>query len=101
MQQAAAAMEAAGVAGRRLVFVPAGAEADLRLAVLPDSPRPDAIWLLPSSGLIAETDWAATPSVSTADKDPGELAAAFEDLFRDVAKALNLMKIGAASGGEG
>ena len=39
-------------AGPRLIFVPAGAEADLRLAVLPDSPRPDAIWVLPGTCLL-------------------------------------------------
>jgi hypothetical protein len=39
------------VTGPRLNFVAPGAEADLRLAVLPDSPRPDAIWVLPATGL--------------------------------------------------
>ncbi|HSF63841.1 MAG TPA: caspase family protein, partial [Paracoccaceae bacterium] len=68
----AAALEAAMEAlraevGPRLTFVPAGAEADLRLAVIEGSPRPDAIWVLPGTGW--SEDLAQTPSVSTADKD--------------------------------
>lgn len=82
--------------GPRLNFVAAGAEADLRLAVLPDSDRPDAIWVLPSTGL-AE-DLATTPSVSTADKSGDELALTLADTLNHMAKALNLMKLGAAVG---
>ncbi|MEZ5798611.1 MAG: caspase family protein [Paracoccaceae bacterium] len=83
-------------AGPRLAFVPAGAEADLRLAVLPDSPRPDAIWVLNSTGL-AE-DLAVTPSVSTGDKAPDELALVLADTLTAMARALNLMKLGGAVG---
>jgi hypothetical protein len=100
---APAAALAAGIgalteaAGPRLRFVPAGAEtADLRLAVIPDSPRPDAIWVLPPSGL-AE-DLAATPSVGTADKDPAALGATLADTLNRMAKAINLLKLGAAVG---
>ncbi len=83
-------------AGPRLTFVSAGAEADLRLAVIPDSPRPDAIWVLPSTGL-AE-DLATTPSISTADKDAGTLAATVADTLATMSKALNLLKLGNAVG---
>lgn len=83
-------------AGARLSFVAAGAEADLRLAVIPDSPRPDAIWVLPSTGL-AE-DLTTTPSVGTAGKDGAELAATLADTLAHMSKALNLMKLGGAVG---
>ncbi|MFZ1468605.1 MAG: caspase family protein [Paracoccaceae bacterium] len=85
--------------GPRLVFVDAGAEADLRLAVLSDSPRPDAIWVLPATGL-AE-DLATTPSVSTADKDADQLAETLGDTLTRMSRALNLMKLGAAVGDGG
>lgn len=83
-------------AGPRLVFVAADQDADLRLAVIPDSARPDAIWVLPSTGL-AE-DLGATPSVSTADKDGAELAAVLADTLVTMARAQNLMKLAGAVG---
>lgn len=83
-------------AGPRLIFVPAGAEADLRLAVLPDSPRPDAIWVLPATGLADDLD--STPSVSTADKDAETLGVTLADTLTTMAKAINLQKLGAAVG---
>ncbi len=83
-------------AGPRLIFVPGSADADLRLAVLPDSPRPDAIWVLPSTGL-AE-DLGSTPSVSTADKDSETLSLALADTLTTMARAQNLLKLGAAVG---
>jgi hypothetical protein len=83
-------------AGPRLIFVAADQEADLRLAVLPDSPRPDAIWVLPATGL-AE-DLGATPSVSTGDKDGAELAAVLADTLTTMARAQNLMKLAGAVG---
>ncbi len=86
-------------AGPRLTFVPASDEADLRLAVLPDSPRPDAIWVLPSTGLAEDLD--TTPSVSTADKDGATLAATLADTLTTIARAQNLLKLGAAVGSEG
>lgn len=89
----------AEAAGPRITFVPAGAEADLRLAVIPDSPRPDAIWVLPSTGLA--DDLAATPSVGTTDKGPEDLAATLADTLGHMAKALNLLKLGAGVGGDG
>jgi hypothetical protein len=83
-------------AGPRLNFVKSSEDADLRLSVLPDSPRPDAIWVLPSTGL-AE-DLGSTPSVSTGDKDGAELAAVLADTLTTMARAQNLLKLGAAVG---
>lgn len=83
-------------AGPRLNFVASDQDADLRLAVLPESPRPDAIWVLPGTGL-AE-DLGATPSVSTADKDGETLAVTLADTLTTMARAQNLLKLGAAVG---
>jgi hypothetical protein len=91
----AAAMDQLKVeSGPRLIFVPAGDEADLRLAVLPDSPRPDALWVLPATGLSGNL--ATTPSVSTGDKDAATLGTVLADTLVQMAKAINLMKLGAA-----
>lgn len=94
LEAALAALKAAS--GPRLVYVAAGGEADLRLAVIKHSPRPDAIWVLPPTGLIA--DFASTPSVSTADKDPAALAETLADTLTTMARAINLQKLGAAVG---
>jgi Caspase domain len=83
-------------AGARLNFVSADQDADLRLAVLPDSPRPDAIWVLPGTGL--SDDLSTTPSVSTTDKDGAALAATLADTLTTMARAQNLLKLGAAVG---
>ncbi|MEO5614033.1 MAG: caspase family protein [Cypionkella sp.] len=92
-----AAMEALKAAsGPRLVYVAAGEEADLRLAVIKNSPRPDAIWVLPATGLVA--DFATTPSVATADKDAAELGEVLADTLTKMARAINLQKLGAAVG---
>lgn len=85
-------------AGPRIHFVPAGQEADLRLAVLPDSPRPDAIWVLPATGLA--DDLSATPSVGTEGKDGETLALTLADTLNHMAKALNLLKLGAGVGSD-
>lgn len=83
-------------AGPRLVFVPAGQEADLQLAMLPESARPDAIWVLPGTGLAG--DLGGVPSVSTADKDAATLGAVLADTLTTMARAINLQKLGAAVG---
>jgi hypothetical protein len=88
--------ELQGAAGPRLAFVEPDQEADLRLAVLPESPRPDAIWVLPSTGL-AE-DLGATPSVSTRDKDGAELVTVLADTLTTMARAQNLLKLAGAVG---
>ena len=82
--------------GARLVYVAAGEEADLRLAVIKDSPRPDAIWVLPATGLVQ--DFATTPSVSTADKSAAELGEVLADTLITMARAINLQRLGAAVG---
>jgi hypothetical protein len=82
--------------GPRILFAEPGAEADLRLAVIPDSPRPDAIWVLPSTGL--SENLAATPSVSTADKSPEDLGYALSLTLGHMARAINVLKLGAAVG---
>ncbi|MBL4916172.1 caspase family protein [Szabonella alba] len=84
-------------AGPRLAFVAPGDAADLRLAVIPDSPRPDAIWILPATGL-AE-DLGQTPSVATTHKTGEELAVTLADTLIHMAKAINLLKLGAAVSG--
>jgi len=84
-------------AGPRLMFVLAGIPADLTLAVLPDSPRPDAVWVLPGTGL-ADTDYASIPSVTTADKDAATLGATLADTLNTMARAINLLKLGASVG---
>ncbi len=94
LEQAMQALKAAS--GPRLVYVAAGDDADLRLAVIKDSSRPDAIWVLPSTGLVA--DFVTTPSVSTADKDAGELGQVLADTLTTMARAINLQKLGAAVG---
>ncbi len=83
-------------AGPRLNFVAAGQEADLALAVLPDSGRPDAIWVLSGTGLME--DAATTPSIGTKGKAPDEVAMTVADTLDRMAKALNLMKLGDAIG---
>lgn len=92
----AALAELQEAAGPRLAFVAAEQEADLRLAVLPESPRPDAIWVLPATGL-AE-DLGATPSVSTGDKDGAGLASVLADTLVTMARAQNLLKLAGAVG---
>ena len=87
-----------GGAGPRLVFVAPGQDADLRLAVIPDSARPDALWILPSTGLA--DDLARTPSVTTADKTPAALAEALDDTLLRMSKVVSVLKLGEAVGGE-
>ncbi len=84
------------ITGPRLNFVAAGEPADLRLAVLPESPRPDALWVLPETGLA--DDLSQTPSVSTADKTPDLLAETLGDTLNTMARALNLLRLGDAVG---
>lgn len=83
--------------GPRITFVPAGQPADLRLAVIPDSPRADAIWFMPASGLIEEDGYDALFSISTADKSTAKLGEIFSENLAYMSKALNLMKVGAAT----
>lgn len=96
-----ARLQADEVLGPRLRFVPAGQAADLRMAILPDSPRPDAVWMLPAAGVVDETMLAATPSVSTGDKDDAALGEVLADTLTHIAKVTNVLKLGQAFDGEG
>lgn len=84
----------------RIQLVEAGQPADLRLAVLPDSDRPDAIWILPSTGLMSSSAFAATPSVDTLGKTPEVLADALADSLARIARVQNLLKLGGAYSGD-
>ncbi|TNF18188.1 MAG: caspase family protein [Rhodobacteraceae bacterium] len=87
-----------GLAGPRIRFVPAGdASADLRLAVFDDSPRPDALWFMSAAGIVDVSELADIPSVATGDKTPTELAEVVADNLVRMARAINLMKVGAAT----
>ena len=98
LQAAMAEMMREPAVAARISFVPAGAEeADLRLAVIPDSPRPDAIWILPATGLVDPAHYADTPSIGTRGRSAEELSALMADSFATIAKALNLLKVGAAT----
>lgn len=82
----------------RVRFVPAGAEADMRLAILPDSSRPDAVWFLPGAGYFSDGDAVSTPSIGTVGRSPDDLAALIGDNVRRIARATNLLRIGAGMG---
>ncbi|MCC6305990.1 MAG: caspase family protein [Rhodobacteraceae bacterium] len=100
--RAAARLIAAGeLAGPRVRFVEAGEAADIRLAVIAGSARPDAIWLLPGAGLVDAGQLAATPSVGTAGRSVEDLAAIVAENLRSMARATNLLKLGASVAGAG
>jgi len=111
MRAAAEAITADGMLGGRFAFVEPGEEADIRLAVIPESPRPDAIWILDGTGMVPVADgpagddpalnFSALPSVSTGDKSGEELAGVMTEQFAHIGKALNVLRIGAASAGNG
>ncbi|WP_417523496.1 caspase family protein [Marinovum sp.] len=89
-----------GLTSPRIRFVPAGdGEADLRLAVFADSVRPDALWFLTAAGVVDESTLAQLPSISTGDKTPEDLAHAVAESLTRMSRALNLMKVGAATAG--
>jgi hypothetical protein len=78
-------------AGARLTLVAAGDDADIRFAILPDSTRPDAIWLLPSTGFFdAKTP---APSVGTAGRSAQEIAALVQDSLNTIGRAINLLRM--------
>jgi hypothetical protein len=102
MRDAAAVIAEDGMLGSRVRFVaPGDPDADLRLGILPDSPRPDAIWVLPQTGMVDDAALATTPSVSTGDKDVAELATVMADTLGRMTRAINLMKLGAGIDGGG
>ena len=81
--------------GTRIRFVPSGSEvADIRLAVVPDSPRPDAIWMLPGSGYFEPEKADQTPSVGIGDRTGPEIAALMQDNLEKMSRAINLLRMG-------
>ncbi len=80
--------------GQRIEFVAAGQPADIRLAIVPESTRPDALWMLPSSGFFEKENATQIPSVGTQDKTAKELATVLHDNLSRMSKAINLLKIG-------
>ncbi|MGV6811251.1 MAG: caspase family protein [Brevirhabdus sp.] len=92
-------MKAEGLIGPRIRTVPAGQDADLRLAVLPESPRPDAVWVLPASGIVEDDALSRTPSVSVGDKSADELAEVLADTLTRMSKTFALLRLGEAFSG--
>lgn len=99
LRAALTAADTADPFGARIHLVEAGAEADLRLGVLPDSDRPQAIWVLPSTGLRDEGGFVVTPSIGSADKTDDELLMVLVDTLQRIARAQNLLKLGGAYDG--
>ncbi|MEM6479858.1 MAG: hypothetical protein AAF647_12575 [Pseudomonadota bacterium] len=81
-------------AAQRLEFVPAGDPADVRLAVIPDSPRPGAVYLLPGSGFFEADKADQTPSVGFEGRDAFEIAGAMEASLETISRAVNLLRMG-------
>lgn len=81
--------------GTRIRLVPAGSEvADIRLAVIPDSPRPQAVWMLPGSGYFEPEKAGQTPSIGTEGRDGYEISALMLDNLEAMARAINLLRMG-------
>jgi hypothetical protein len=80
--------------GPRVQLVPAGADADLRLAILPQSPRPDAIWMLPGTGYFAPDQAHQIPSVGPEGRTGPEVAALIQDNLDRMGRAINLLRMG-------
>lgn len=83
---------------QRLRFVEPGDAADLRLAFVEESDRPEALWLLPGTGLWEKDSAATIPSVLVADKAPLEIADNLENLLMHIGRAQNLLRLGGAYG---
>jgi hypothetical protein len=101
MRAAAALLVEDGLMGPRVRFVEPGEAADVRLAVIPDSSRPDAIWMLPGTGLVDAAGLASVPSVGTAGRDAVAVAEIMAENLMRMARALNLLKLGASVSGGG
>lgn len=81
-------------AADRIRFVEPGADADIRLAVIPDSPRPDAVWMLPGTGYFSKDSPDQTPSIGTKGRTGPEIAAIMQDNLDRMARAINLLRMG-------
>ncbi|MEM6276286.1 MAG: caspase family protein [Pseudomonadota bacterium] len=91
---AAALAQLAEDAGARIALVEPEAEADVRLAVIPDSARPEALWLLPGTGYFTPEKADQTPSVGFGGRDAAEVAALLDDSLGSMARAINLLRMG-------
>lgn len=80
--------------GERVQFVSPGEEADIRLAVIGDSPRPDAVWMLPGTGYFEASKAAQTPSIGTEGRSAAEIAALMQDNLERIGRAINLLRMG-------
>ncbi len=80
--------------GNRVQFVAPADEADIRLAVIPDSPRPDAIWMLPGTGYFEPSKAGQTPSIGTQGRNAAEIAALMQDNLERMGRAINLLRMG-------
>ena len=89
-----------GAFPERIKFTAPGAEADLRLAIRPDSAHPDALWVTPATGLLSESGFTLTPAITTADKSPDQLATALSETLTQIARVQNLLKLGGAFHGD-
>ncbi|MCB5409632.1 caspase family protein [Pseudogemmobacter faecipullorum] len=92
----AALPEVKAAAGSRLSFVEPGELADLALAVLPESGAPEAIWILPGTGFADPVG--PQPKVEAVALSAAGLADELATKLGAMAKAINLMKLGAALG---
>ncbi len=82
-------------AGARIALVEPDAEADVRLAIIEDSPRPEALWLLPGTGYFTPDKADQTPSVGFGEgRSPAEVAAIMQDSLSSMARAINLLRMG-------
>ncbi|MEX0286130.1 MAG: caspase family protein [Paracoccaceae bacterium] len=80
---------------KRIRFVEPGTEgAAIRLAVIPDSSRPDAVWMLPGSGFFDPGHADRIPSVSAVDATPEEIAARLQDNLDSIARVVNVLRMG-------
>ncbi|SPH27580.1 hypothetical protein ASD8599_04046 [Ascidiaceihabitans donghaensis] len=78
----------------RLLMVDPGLDADVRLSIMPDSSRPDAIWMLSGSGLFSSDQEMSIPSVGTANRSGAEIATLLLDNLERMGRAINLMRMG-------
>lgn len=83
---------------QRLRFVETDETADLRLAFVEESDRPEALWLLPGTGLWEKDSAATIPSVLVAGQTSLELANNLEKLLVHIGRAQNLLRLGGAYG---
>ncbi|MEO0939338.1 MAG: caspase family protein [Pseudomonadota bacterium] len=89
----ALAQLAAEMSGR-IALVETGTEADIRLAMIPDSPRPGNVWMLPGTGYFLPEQADQTPSVILEGRDGAEVAAAMGANLTAMARAINLLRMG-------